>query len=312
MYDLRSTELRRLDLTVLLVFLGLLRHRKATRVAEELGLTQSAVSHALKRLRDVWGDELFLRRPHGFEPTAVARLLEPAVQAAVEALRGTMVSGRSFDPSVAQGVVRIAAYDVEQAALVPGLIARMGREAPNLRLIILPQTRKDAIAGLASGVIDLALGYFREKNDAMIATPLYDQGYLVAGQPHLFDHGGGMTLDRYCELPHILVSLAGDLTGIADSALTALGRRRTVIASVPQFFPALATVRRTDCLVTLPEGLVRQYAPAFGLISAAPPLPLRSFTVSALRHRRNDHDPRLLWLIMLCREVAAGLEGAAA
>ena len=81
MTGFRDSELRRLDLTLLLVFLGLLKHRKGTLVAAELGLTQSAISQALRRLRDIFGDELFLRRPHGMEPTALALALEGPVRA---------------------------------------------------------------------------------------------------------------------------------------------------------------------------------------------------------------------------------------
>jgi LysR family transcriptional regulator, mexEF-oprN operon transcriptional activator len=305
MTDLRFSNLRRLDLTVLLVFLGLMRHGKATRVAAELGLTQSAISHALKRLRDVWDDELFLRRPHGLEPTSVARLLEPSVQAAVEALRTTFDGGRTFDPATAGGLIRLSAFDVEQAALVPGLIAELGAHAPGLRLSVMPYTRLDALTALTDGIIDLAIGYFRDVPPAMIAEPLHEQGYLVVGQPALFNSDGRLTLDRYCALPHVLVSPAGELWGIADRALAALGRNRRVIASVPQFFPALATVARTPCLVTVPEKVALRYASEFGLHSTAPPLALRRFTVSVLRHRRNENDPRLRWIIDACRMISA-------
>ena len=92
MSNLSISELRRLDLTLLLVFLGLIRHRKAAAVADELGLTQSAISQALKRLRDIFGDPLFLRRPHGLDPTATALALEEPVARAVDALRGALAS----------------------------------------------------------------------------------------------------------------------------------------------------------------------------------------------------------------------------
>ena len=103
-----TSQLRRLDLTLLLVFLGLMRHRKALDVAGELGLTQSAISQALKRLRDIFEDDLFLRRPHGMEPTAVALSLETPVAQAVEALRGALGAARSFDPATASGIVRVS------------------------------------------------------------------------------------------------------------------------------------------------------------------------------------------------------------
>ncbi len=104
MSQLSTSELRRLDLTLLLVFLGLVRHRKAVDVAGELGLTQSAISQSLRRLRDIFGDDLFLRRPHGLEPTATALALEAPVSAAVETLRGALGAARAFDPATATGL----------------------------------------------------------------------------------------------------------------------------------------------------------------------------------------------------------------
>jgi DNA-binding transcriptional LysR family regulator len=132
MSELSTSELRRLDLTLLLVFLGLVRHRKALDVAAELGLTQSAISQSLKRLRDIFGDELFLRRPHGMAPTATALALEAPVAAAVDALRGALGAARDFDAATATGLVSIAALDAEQAVLIPPLAARLRQLAPGL------------------------------------------------------------------------------------------------------------------------------------------------------------------------------------
>ncbi len=127
MSEFSTSELRRLDLTLLLVFLGLVRHRKAVDVAAELGLTQSAISQALKRLRDIFGDDLFLRRPHGMEPTATALALEAPVAAAVNSLRGALGAARAFSPATATGVVRVAALDAEQAVLIRHLLRACGK-----------------------------------------------------------------------------------------------------------------------------------------------------------------------------------------
>jgi DNA-binding transcriptional LysR family regulator len=317
MTDFTNSELRRLDLTVLLVFLGLLRHRKATVVAAELGLTQSAVSHAVRRLREVFGDPLFLRRPHGMEPTAVALALEAPVGGAVAALRGALGGTRDFDPARAEGVVRLAAFDVEQALIVPGLVERLCAEAPGLRLAVLPLGRAAAVEALADGRADLAVGFFWGLDDQVVPVPLYEQSFCVVGRPEVMGTEATLSLDRYVALPHVLVSPAGDLRGIVDDALAAKGLARRVVASVPQFFPALATVAATGCIATLPEALVRRHGPAMGLVSAIPPVEVRRFTVSALRHRRNARDARLLWVLDRIRAAAGlhvpgeGLQGGA-
>jgi DNA-binding transcriptional LysR family regulator len=295
MSDFENNELRRLDLTVLLVFLGLLRHRKATEVASDLGLTPSGVSQALKRLRNIFGDELFLRQPHGLEPTSVALRLETPIAAAVDSLREAMGGTQPFVPNAAKGVVRLSAQDAVQAGIVPALV-RILWQAPGLTLSVLPTARRAALDALTAGEVDLAVGLYPDVSESMTASPLYEQGFAVVGRPEVVGLLP-LTLDLYLRLPHVLVSPGGDLLGVVDTMLAESGLSRRVIAAVPQFFPALATAAETGCLATLPDRFARRYAPGMGLVVTSPPLKLPRFTISAVRHRRSSRDPKLLWLL---------------
>jgi len=307
MTEFQNNELRRLDLTVLLVFLGLLRRRKASQVAVDLAVTQSAVSHALKRLREVFRDELFLRRPHGLEPTAVALALEPPVAAAVESLRQAVSGHHSFDPGSAEGVVRLAAFDAELVTLLPELIRTFSLRAPGLRIVARSFGRRDALDAIAAGELDLALGYFRSPSDAFIKEDLFEQDFLVVGSKQ---HGlaGKLSLEAYLERAHVLVSPAGELRGIVDEMLESRGLKRRVIAALPLFLPALAAVQATDALATVPRRVASLYAEAFGLTTAEPPLPISSFSIAAVRHRRDEGAPMHRWLLGELRRIA--LEGA--
>lgn len=296
MTELSSAELRRLDLTLLLIFLGLVRHRKALNVATELGLTQSAISQALKRLRAVFKDQLFLRQPYGLEPTATALALEQPVAQAVEALRGALGTARAFDPLQAEGIVRIAALDAEQAVLVPPLTARLRATAPGLRLSVLPLGRGEAAEAVADGRADLMLGVLWQPDPAMSSQLLYEEGFLVAGSSQALPDAPKLSLDDYCAADHILISPGGDLRGIADTALEALGRSRRIVLGLPAFLPALAAAAKCNAIVTLPSRVARSFAPGFGLVLAEPPLTIRRFNISVFWHRRNDRDPRTLWL----------------
>jgi DNA-binding transcriptional LysR family regulator len=304
MTDFSKTELRRLDLTLLLVFLGLLRHRKATDVATELGLRQSGVSQALKRLRDIFGDALFLRRPHGMEPTATAFALEIPIAAAVEALRGALGAARSFDPATAEGVIRIAALDSQQAVVIPQLAARVRRAAPGLGLSVLPIGRAAAIDALIEGHVDLALGFVWNRPETILSSPLYDEDYRVVGQPAFLPYAPNLPMEDYLAADHILVSQDGDMRGIVDIELRAIGRTRSVTLALSAFLPALAAASATGALVTLPSRIAETFAAGFGLVVAVPPLPIRRFTVSTLWHRRSDGDPRLGWLISQLQAAA--------
>lgn len=306
MSDLSETQLRRLDLTLLLVFLGLLRHRKAVDVAGELGLTQSAISQCLRRLRDVFGDPLFLRRPHGMEPTATALALERPVAQAVDSLRGALGQARAFDPAAVRGVVRVAALDSQQAGLIPALAARLRDRAPGLTLSVLPLGRSAAIEALVEGRIGIFFGLLPDLPDTIRSLALHTETYLVAGRPEALPNAPDVSLDAYCTADHVLVSPGGDLTGVVDAELERLGRSRRVVLGLPAFLPALAAVRASGALVTLPARIAEGFAPGFGLVTAQPPLSVRSFSVSAYWHRRNDQDPQVQWLV--AEAAAAGMD----
>jgi DNA-binding transcriptional LysR family regulator len=304
MSDISINELRRLDLTLLLVLLGLIRRRKSAEVAAELGLTQSAISQALKRLRDIFGDELFLRRPHGMEPTARALTLEEPVSRAVEALRGALGAARDFDPLNADGIVRLAALDAEQSVLVPLLANHLSRRAPGLRLSVVPLGRGDAIDGLVEGRVDLALGFIWDRPDTILAEKIYIESFLVAGRPDALPDAPRLDIDHYCACDHVLIAPGGDMRGVVDERLEAMGRRRRIVLGLPAFLPALAAVAASDALVTLPARVALAFAKGFGLVTAEPPLDVRRFPVSMFWHRRNDRDGRTIWLRRQIAECA--------
>lgn len=301
MSDIDKVKIRRLDGAVLQVFLGLMRTRKATEVAEQLGFTQSTISHALKRLRDVFGDELFLRRPHGFEPTAVARAIEPRVRAAVEALNAALAEPGVFDPSADDRILRVGAYDYALTTIVPKLLSELRARAPHMRLAARAVGRAEAVSALASNTIDLAIGYFWSLPPDCVAAPLYEETYLVAGPPKHAFFRGRPSLKRYIAADHVVTSPTGDLAGIVDRALAKVGSERRVVASAPLFMPALVMAQEMGALVTAPRRFLTAHAAKFGLATAQPPLAIRPFEVSVVCAKRNERDPMRVWALDLLR-----------
>lgn len=297
MTEFDKNKIRRLDLSVLLIFLGLMRSRKAADVAAELGLTNSSISHALRRLRDVFEDDLFLRRPHGLEPTAFAEMIEPDIRRAVEAVQSALAGPAAFDPATAEGTLRIAANDREVAGLIPAVFSKVNGAAPGLRFSVRHMSNKQALQELDDGGLDLAVGFFREPGPEYDRTLLRTETYSVvarAGHP-IFD--APLTVERYAAAAHILVASDGSLTGIVDQSLADLNLQRRVCLSIPNFMPALSILPESDFIATLPTSLVRQHAALFGLQHCEPPLSIRPFDVSLLCHRRNRRDPMLAWCL---------------
>ncbi len=305
MADIDFVQLRRLDLTMLLVFAETLRHRKLTVVALRLGLTQSAISHSISRLRDVLKDPLFLRRPHGLEPTSRALELEPKIAAILSLAQDTLNAVPIFEPHTAVRNIRIGTLDYEASIFGPPLCKKFEKEAPGICLTIRTAARKDALDLLDAGELDLALGFVAKLPDNFITHEFYQERYAVVSRKGHRSFDG--TLKSYVDQRHALVSLPGDAHGIVDEMLEAKKLRRTVVAVFPLFFPALAAVAESDMIATVPYQLARLNAGRFKLAVHKPPLIIRSFPVRVIRHRRTEKDGCLNWVTDRLRDVSLGL-----
>jgi DNA-binding transcriptional LysR family regulator len=238
------------------------------------------------------------------EPTAVALALEAPISAAIETLRRAVAGPQSFDPGSAEGVIRLAALDAELVTLVPELIRMLSASAPGMRIIARAIGRQNALDVLTAGELDIALGYFWNLNDAFIKDDLFQEDFLVVGNRSKHRFAGTISLEAYLKHPHILVSPGGDLRGVVDDVLDGNGLKRRVIAALPLFLPALAAVQTTSALATVPRGIALRYARAFHLAVAEPPLTIRSFSIAAVRHRRDEQNPMHRWLLEGLRQAS--------
>ena len=300
-----DAHIRRLDLTLLMVFEGLMRLTTMSAVGAELGLTQSAVSHAVGRLRQIFDDPLFVRRGAGVEPSVRARQLAGPIGEALASVRAALRLGRSFDPATTQRTFTIAALDSVIAAVAPRLLADLASSAPRCQIAFRTFGRADVEAAVVAGDVDLAVGVFPEPPAGTRATHLYREGFRVAarvGHPRL---AGGLDLDTYCSLDHMLVSPSGDARGTIDVVLERLGRTRRIISVMPQFLIALQAVSRSDAIVTAPTRLCRDLGPLFDLVLYEPPLQVRGFNVAYLTRTAALDDPAMVWLGSMIRSALA-------
>jgi len=234
---------RTLDLNLLRVLDAVMAEGSLTRAAAALSMTQPAVSHAMKRLREALGQELFVRTAHGMRPTPQAEALWPQVRIALAGLRQALAPG-DFDPRRDAVQLRLAMADATAALLAPGLVADIERESALVNLRLLPLTTRDPRRLLESGDADLAVGFFPEVITGIVAqgheshlrhARLYATRYVCVMRK---DHplaAAPLTLDAFCEAHHLLVSFSGRPHGYVDQALAGLGRQRRVVLTVNQF-----------------------------------------------------------------------------
>ena len=294
---------RTLDLNLLRVFDAVMAEGNLTRAAERLALTQPAVSNALKRLKDSVGEELLTRTSFGVKPTPRAEQLWPEVQAALAALRQAFAPGDYDQKDVAN--FRLAMADATAAMLMPSLVQQIeqGQALANLRVI--PLTTRDPRPLLERGEVDFAVGYFPDAVANLVAqgsaSPihherLYDSQYVCVmrrGNPLA---EGELTLDRFCEAHHLLVSFSGRPHGLVDQALTQLHRTRRIVLTVNQFFTAGRVVASSDLLTVLPRTFIGATGYQDKLVQRPIPLQLAGIHVEALWHMRHDRASAHQWL----------------
>lgn len=300
MRDINQIDLRLIDTTILLVFLGAMRHRKATAVAREMGLTQPAVSHALKRLRNLYDDPLFLRRAHGLEPTALAHELEPKVRRIVRLISETLEGSEEFAPHSAATTLKIGAFDYELTGIIPELVAKLRIASPNINVHAFPLQNLEALDAMVQGQIDLSIGYFDFPPNfeaSFVAKELYSEHYVLAGRRGHPLFSGDLNLDAIAQAHHLLISPYGPNRNLVDHALHLQGLKRNIQTVVPSLFAALSIVENSDFVMTLPSRVAINNAHRFNI--AHNPLPIHggSFQIHAVRHMRDASNPLHIWLL---------------
>lgn len=291
---------RRFDLNLLRTLAVLLEERQVSRAAERLNLTQSAVSHALQRLRLQLDDPLLLRRGQQMVPTARAEELAQSlsdVLAAVDRIVGPV----EFDPRAASGTLRIATTDYGSAIVLPHVVRDLAEAAPKLT-VAYTDLSESTFDHLKTGFIDLALSGQESYRDMQTETLFTERFVIMARKDHpCLDKA--MTIDEYTKWPHVVVDLVHSrLLGI-DQALKRLGRRRIIGMRSPHFLAAPFLAQHSDLLVPVPERLSSMYAESLGLAVLEPPseLDLGRFDYVQMWDERRNSDPIHGWLRSLIR-----------
>jgi DNA-binding transcriptional LysR family regulator len=294
-----------LDLNLLRVFDAVMTEQNLTRAANQLAMTQPAVSNALKRLRDTLDDDLLVRTSHGMKPTPRAEELWPAVRDALAGLQAALTP-ENIQISDARSTFRIAMADSTASLLLPSLMRTIKREAPGLSIRMSSLTTRDPRPMLQQHEIDLAVGSFPG-----IATQLSagQHPLLTLRHQHLYSGRhvcvmrrahplaeGELTLDKYCAADHALVSFSGHPSGLIDEVLANMGRSRRICLTVNQFFTVGRVVAQSDLISVMPHHLLSSTGVDHVLIEKELPFALPALSVDMLWHERDNRSGAHKWL----------------
>lgn len=281
------------DLNLLVALDALLATGSVAGAARRLGLSASAMSRTLARLRMATGDPLLVRAGRGLVPTPRALALRSRVPDLAAEVRAVLQPAAGLDLAALRRTFTIRANEGFVEEFGARLVASAAEAAPGVRLRFAPKPDKD-VQPLREGLVDLEVGVLGETGPEVRAQALFRDrfiGAVRAGHP-LAD--GTVTPERYAAHRHVVVSRRGQTSGPVDDALAALGIARTVAAVVTSFPTALAIARASDLVALVPE---RQTAAArIGLYSFALPVQTNEVTVSQMWHPRLDADPAHAWL----------------
>jgi LysR family transcriptional regulator, mexEF-oprN operon transcriptional activator len=302
--EISENDFRGVDLNLMVSFLVLMRERSVSIAAHKLFLGQPAVSGALARLRQLFGDELLVRGAHGMEPTPRALELEAAIAPAMAVLQQAIAVPPAFDPATAERLFVVGMPDWVEHWLMPDLLAHLRRVAPGVR-IALKESNPFAVSEmLERDEIELGVARLRDGPRWQRQRTLRDMGFRCVYDPRLLPFEGDLTLAQYTAVPHLLVSYRGAVESATDAVLAGLGLHRDVCFTTPRFSSVPGMLGRSAIVSTVPDVLADRWATAGLLASSTVPVALDRFTVSMGWHARRDNDAALHWLMGMIEDVA--------
>ncbi len=292
------TAMQDLDLNLIPYLVAMEEARNVSRAAQMLGVSQPRVSTALARLREFFGDPLFVRTSRGMEPTPRALSLIPSAREALGHIQRGVLDTQQFDPATTTRSFSIALSDVGEIVFLPRLLQLFAQRAPNANLRSLSLPPADLERGLAAGDVDLAIGYFPDlSGNNFFQQRLFSHrficlmrsGHPLAKRP--------LTLDAFVRSGHAVVRAEGRSQEVLEKYLEKHRIHRRAVLETSHFMSLPFILSRTDLIATVPHAIGFAYAAEHASITLAePPLPLPRFDLKQHWHRKYHNDARTIWL----------------
>ncbi len=294
-------HLSQVDLNLFVVLEAIYREGNLTRAGQQLNLTQPAISHALKRLRDLLQDPLFVRQGPHMVPTPFTRNMIEQVRQALQILEVNLSQSRNFVPEHTRRNFHISLWEYAEALILPSLLRRLTLAAPGMSITTSRVKRRDLETELASGSVDLAIEIPMTMSDRIRHKWLLNEPFVVLarrGHPAITDK---LDLDTYLAQRHIQVSSRRQGPSLIDIELSRRGLSRQVFLRSQHNLTASMVVSETDMLLTLPERHAQLLNPGMvntGLVNRVYPFPLPVPRLEAhlYWHESVENDPANRWL----------------
>lgn len=287
-------DIRRLDLTLLLLLDGLLASGNLSATARRLDMSQPSASAALSRLRHFFNDELFIRTGRGLRPTPLAERLATPVRSVIEKINEEILLQPVFEPRDSERIFTLTMPDLGEMIFLPPIIDKIHAEAPGVTIKCVSVPHKELLDTLERGAVDLAIGYFPDLlGPAMKSQMLFEDFFTCIVRSDHQKVGNDISLDQFLELDHLVV----EDESISQEKLSAeVGLKRRILVHVPHFMSVPRLIAGSDMIGVVPLSLASWYAQVFGLRILEPPIALPKIPLKQFWHRRVHNDPAVSWL----------------
>jgi DNA-binding transcriptional LysR family regulator len=289
-------ELADIDLNQLVLFQQLMVERRVSKVAENLGLTQPAVSNTLAKLRRQFGDDLFVRTPAGMVPTPFAEQLAEPIGYALGMIHSGLNQHSRFDPASVKRSVTIGMTDIGEIVFLPRLVERLREEAPGVSLITVRTTATSLRDDMEAGKVDLAIGPLPQLKAGFFQRRLFRQRYVCLFRTgHPLDRKR-LSLADFKAAEHLVIVSAGTGHGKVDDLIRRAGVERNVRLTVPHFVSVGHILRRSDMVATVTERLADSLVEPFDLTFRTHPVDLPEIAINLFWHAKVHRSPAHQWL----------------
>lgn len=289
---------RNIDLHLLECFTALMRDQSVSRAAERMGLSQSAMSEVLARLRERFDDPLLVRGRRGMQPTPRALALFARIPDLIEELHSLLIDNQTFDPNRCELRFKLVASDYGQLLMMPALVTHLAEEAPAASIDVVPIHIRRVADALETAEADIAIAYFVDPPPGLKRRPLLRETYVAIARRGHPDLRSGLTLATLARLRHVSVAPSGlnFFSGALDQAFARLGLQRRVAVSSPHFLLAANLVAQSDLMLVLPDHAARTLAAQLPVEIFELPMKLRPVQTAMYWHPRVHEHPAHRWL----------------
>lgn len=295
----------RLDLNLFRVLEAIYTQGGISGAARSLHVSQPAISHALRRLREAFDDHLFVRQGNRMLPTELTRRILPEVQAHLQGLGSVLHSAQAFDPQTLELTFRVGVRDVMEVITFPSLMQQIAQTAPGVSITSRRVPREALERELTSGQLDLAIERKTRMGPRIRAVKLAEESLsVVARKPDRPTAARRPTMSAYLQAQHVVVTLGSEAGDPLDRILAEHGVERRVALRCQHYFAAAQVVSQTGALLTMPRTYARELARVLPLAVHEPPFPVPALEIMMYWHADRDADPAHTWLRELIRTRA--------